>query len=380
MPPARDAAAAAVQLQARLIAVADAAPDVDADAVIAAAADALAAAADDPRVLVMTAETLAAATHLAAGEPAVEPGFRVHRAPDGAFVVAEVLAGGGAAAAGLKPGDVVLEVAGAPMRRGNRDLLPWFGRAAGTAMPLRIQRGGAERALTVALAEVGTPPVALTIKGKVGILRIHQLTRADDASRDGVAALRAALATCDRKKVTGLVLDLRGDLGGTVPMGVASLFTNAAQLVAFVDAAGNAATLDRDGEIWPTERPIEIIVDDQTRDMSELLALALQDLDVAYVVGEPSAGTLALPGTIDLPGERVLVYPYADTAGPVSRTPPADHRVTPTLVVANRTAAQLAQGKDPQLDAAIADVKRRARQPRPKRPPARPAPAAAGTP
>ncbi len=317
----------------------------------------------DPHAFTFAQPQVIPALTMAAGGAYVAPGLRVHRTADDAVVVNLVEAGGPAAVAGVKVGDEVVTLDGAPLR-GGAALGRWLGAEPGTKVPMVVRRRGKEVALELVLAAFRTPPVAPRVERGIGIARIVALPHnPEEPAYDLIEGLRAALATFDKKKVTGIVFDLRGSLGGALPVAAVSMFTNA-PVVWRQQAADPAATAEdvaREGEIWPTERPMAILIDEETVSAAELLVFALQDLDVAYVIGQPTAGGLTVPHVVPLPDGAIVGFPAWRVVGVAGGASPEDRRVAPTIFVANRTAAQLVSGKDPQLDAAIADVKQRAK-------------------
>ncbi len=203
-------------------------------------------------------------------------------------------------------------------------------------------------------ATPAAPQVSHRVVRGVGVVRISGFT-ADDPI---VLGLRTVLTDLDRKRVRGLVFDLR-DVGGTAPPARAiSLFTNRDVLWRERDAAGATTDVTRGGEIWPTERPIAVLVDDATVAAAEQFAFALQDLDIGYLIGRPTAGVLTLTADVPLPGGAVLRFPARRVVGVVGGEAAA--RVTPTVLVAARATKPRAKA-DPQLDVAIADVQQRVR-------------------
>lgn len=167
----------------------------------------------------------------------------------------------------------------------------------------------------------------------------------------------AASKSCD-----GLVLDLRGNLGGVVGMvmGVGGhLFDTTAVLATMTsrDASlrlvANPRRVLGDGtRTSPYAGPVALLVDLLTASTSEIFAGALSELGRARVFGERTAGQ-ALPAlTARLANGDVLVHATADLTGPAGRRFDGVG-ITPHVPV-TVTAEALAQGRDPVLEAALA--------------------------
>jgi hypothetical protein len=205
-----------------------------------------------------------------------------------------------------------------------------------------------------ALAETPAPQVSHRVVRGVGVVRISAFT----ADAPIVTGLRAVLADLDRRRVRGLVFDLRAVGGTTPPRGAISLFTNHEVLWREQDTAGVTSDVTRDGEIWPTERPIAVLVNAGTTAAAEQFAFALQDLDIGYLIGQPTAGVLTATTDAPLPGGAVLRYPARRVVGVVGGK--LASRVTPSVRVEDGP-ANTAKRADAQLAAAIADVRKRIR-------------------
>src|SRR5262249_17460691 len=117
--------------------------------------------------------------------PATAGGFGItpERTPEGYVRIRGVLPGGAAAKAGLKEGDLITQIDGAPLSPTTPGLLP--GRV-GTRVHLMARSGGQERAVT--LTRQGMPP----IRGAMGAPSdgAGRLTAAGQARRRGAETLQ----------------------------------------------------------------------------------------------------------------------------------------------------------------------------------------------
>jgi len=136
-----------------------------------------------------------------------------------------------------------------------------------------------------------------------------------------MAPLEAVMSEVITEDTPGVIIDLRGNMGGiaTLGGGVAGFFMqeNGRQL---------ATMITRDGTInlrifpRPSNQnyagPVAVLVDELSFSTAEMLAGGLQSLDRARVFGTPTLG-MAMPSVIKrLPNGDRLQYVFADLVGP----------------------------------------------------------------
>lgn len=159
----------------------------------------------------------------------------------------------------------------------------------------------------------------------------------------------------------GLVLDLRGNLGGVAAMvmGLAGYFFDEPVRLGELRLRGselrytaNPRRVSRHGDRMETYRaPVAILIDELSASTTEIFAAALQHLSRARVFGVPSAGQ-ALPALLmRLPNGDGLMYVIADFVAPGGRRLEGEG-VVPDERVAD-TRAGLLSGTDEPLLAAL---------------------------
>ena len=321
---------------------------------------AMALASDDFHTFAMTKAGQAALFGVIAGIPVVQPGVLVHRLDPTKWAASTVIPRGAADAAGVQPGDELVSIDGTPIAHGWHDLAYLYGVAPGTEAKLVVRRGNSESALVLRMTAVALPQLeARVVSGpiKVGYVRLVACTHSDDARLDAEAQLARALADFDKQRVTRLVLDLRGNAGG-FPFDVASLLVDADPLmygIASGGAAGGEQPVARTHvAAWKHKYATAVLIDDATASGAEMIALALRDFAAAKLVGQPSAGGLTFPTTEKLGGDVMLTYPLSRAGSASTKAVLEGNRLAPDIAVANRTAADFAAHRDPQLDAALA--------------------------
>jgi carboxyl-terminal processing protease len=229
-------------------------------------------------------------------------GIGARRTADGSVEVTRVRAGGPAARAGVRTGDLIRDIDATPVA--GRPVTEAMGllrgddvpggpdggakeaarpAAPGSALALVLDRGG--RSLTVGLRRqrLTVDPVSVAaLPGGARRITVDAFTRGSGAEvREDVR---------DAPMGAGIVLDLRGNGGGLVSEAVtaASAFLDGG-LVATYDVKGaqHALYAQRGGD---TARPLVVLVDSGTMSAAELVTGALQDRGRAVVVGSPTFG------------------------------------------------------------------------------------------
>ncbi len=189
--------------------------------------------------------------------------------------------------------------------------------------------------------------------GCVGVLRFNVwmtpvMPRVDDA----MVAFRGC---------RGVVLDLRGNVGGVAAMvmGLGGYFLDSTSSLGTMTTrrgplryVSNPRRSDRQGRaLAPFAGPVAILVDGLSVSTSEIFAAGLQALGRARVFGEATAGQ-ALPSMVtQLPNGDVMQYVVADFAAPDGRRIEA-HGVIPDECIPLRRQALL-EGKDEAMAAAL---------------------------
>lgn len=199
--------------------------------------------------------------------------------------------------AGLRHGDVILEIngeavdSGMPVDKVSRRLRG----QAGSTVTVKVRRPWVETdsILTFDLVrrniEVNPLPYFGVDSAGVGYIRLTTF------NNKSAGAVRDALSTMKREgRLRGLILDLRGNGGG--------LLESAVQIVGLFVPKGTEVVRMRGSEdsgekIYKTTRkpldtevPLVVMIDETTASSSEIVAGALQDLDRAVIVGSRSYG------------------------------------------------------------------------------------------
>ncbi|MES4905901.1 MULTISPECIES: S41 family peptidase [unclassified Streptomyces] len=267
-----------------------------------------------------------------------------------------------AAAAGLKPGDVIEAVNNVPVFTNGRlnpgvvdSLHPSYPRRAPVTLTVRRPATDRTRRVRVTpgpLPARPKPQVDVTlVAGGIADVRL-------DAFYPG-AAQEALKAIADLKattKLTGIIFDLRGNRGGVADEGnkLMGAFVHDATAVSFCDADGTCDPQPVDNSTPLLNLPMVTLTDDGCASACEVFATGVKDLHLGALVGTRTAGVNSGPAhlyalndhtsLIRLPSQRVIGAngEIIDGIGV-----PPDH-------YAPLTAADVSTGKDPALDKATA--------------------------
>ena len=164
----------------------------------------------------------------------------------------------------------------------------------------------------------------------------------------------------------GIVLDLRGNPGGLggMVMGIGGHFVDKNVSLgtmrtreSTLQFITNPRRIDTSGSlVEPYEGPLAILMDNTSASTSEVFAGGLQAIGRAHIFGQRSMGAV-LPSLMDeLPNGDVLQHAFADFVISKTGVRLEGRGVTPDRVL-DVTRADLLEGHDPVLEAAIEWVK-----------------------
>jgi carboxyl-terminal processing protease len=228
-------------------------------------------------------------------------GVRIDVTESGLPRIVDVFADSPAEAAGLLPGDVIIEVDGRSTTDATvDDVATWVRGEAGTtvAVTVRADGTGPERSYDIVRADVPLDPVSWTLVpgSTTALIRLEQFS--NGSADDIVQTLKDARADGAER----VVLDLRGNPGGYVneAVGIASQFLSEGLVYVERDADGKETPHEVSPNGVAYDLPLVVIVDGNTASSSEIVSGALQDAGRAKVVGETTYGTGTVLGEFEL--------------------------------------------------------------------------------
>ena len=194
-----------------------------------------------------------------------------------------------AAKAGIKAGDIILEVDGKLASEVSlAEVVLYIRGPKGTSVSLLIlHQGEAEpEDIVIVRAEIEVPSVYFEMKGDIAYINITYFSERTDEE------LSPVLQSINDEAATGIILDLRSNPGGLLRtvVDVASRFLEKGIVVDVVDNQGEhtASTVRPRGAT--TDLPLVVLVDSYSASGSEVLAGALQDYARADIAGTRTYG------------------------------------------------------------------------------------------
>jgi len=272
----------------------------------------------------------------------------------GVLTVVAPLKGSPAEAAGILSGDAILTIDGKDTSNLSVDEAVQLIRGeAGTKVNLTIFRKGekAPRPVSVTRATINLPVIATKDLGN-GIFMISLDTFTENSADLFRGALREFVQSGDQK----LILDLRGNPGGYLDAAIdmASWFLPGGKVVVQEDyGAGKDRDIFRSKgyNIFNDNLKFVILVDGGSASASEILSGALSEQGRATLIGEKTFGKGSVQELLDITDKTTLKVTIAHWLTPNGNFITGTG-ITPAIVV-DRTQADVAAGKDPQLDRAI---------------------------
>jgi carboxyl-terminal processing protease len=274
------------------------------------------------------------------------------------FITA-VAPGSPADSSGLRPGDILVSVDGAPpfaggiISQGVMNLLygPYLQPGQVT---VRLQRPATGRTWTVTLAPAlyPGPPPQVSAKQLNAYIAYVQLPGFFSGAADQVLGDISSLA--QTAKLRGLILDLRGNTGG-YPAEVSQLlgaFTHGAAYIYLCDVHGSCTPTLTDSSVPLLHLPLVVLTDRNCVSACEAFSAAVKDLRLGTLVGTRTAGILSGPAASYLLDDASLVnLPARHALG-------ADHEIIDGIGVAPDhylplTAQELSTGHDPDITKAL---------------------------
>ncbi|MFC1975586.1 S41 family peptidase [Chloroflexota bacterium] len=270
----------------------------------------------------------------------------------GRLVIVDPMPDRPALKAGLRPGDIVIEVDGQSLEGLSlyEDVLLIRG-PAGSAVVLTIFREGELEPFDVSVVratiEIEVVESEL-LPDNIGYVRLAQFSK--DAS-DGIAGEIESLLD---QGATAIIFDLRSNPGGLLSeaVNVSALFLEEGTVVIEKLKSGEERKFDaKRGQHVALDIPLVVLTNGGSASASEIVAGAIQDHKRGTIIGDQTFGK----GSVQLPhilsdGSELRVT-IAEWLTPSSRQIHGEG-ITPDIVV-EMTFEDFEEGRDPQLDRAV---------------------------
>lgn len=242
--------------------------------------------------------------------------IRYYEASD-RIVIVEPTEGMPAAESGVKAGDIILEVGGKEMLRGNLKPQEFSNKVSnalrgepGTSFVLKVlrpmQNDSTEIEFKITRKSIRTNPVPYygIVRDSIGYIALQSFT--DNCSKD----FKKAFIELKQKGAKSLIIDLRDNGGGSLSeaVDIVGLFVPKGQEVVYTKGKIKQAENSFKTRFEPvdTEIPLVVLVNGASASASEILSGSLQDLDRAVIVGNRTYGKGLVQTTRPLPYNGTL--------------------------------------------------------------------------
>ena len=210
--------------------------------------------------------------------------------------------------AGIKPGDVLLQIDSVSLKDKSLDeAFPLLRGKPGTPVSVRLFRPSTKDSFTIhAIREeilLPSVPYYDVLVNDIGYIKVT-----GETAQTGEEVRKALVELKRNPKLKGLVLDLRGNIGGAMSQAikVANLFLDKGLVAVSVRSWRTDTTQYFVQDPIDTKLPLVVLIDKETASSGEILAGALQDHDRAILIGEKSFGKGMVQRLFNLPDGQML--------------------------------------------------------------------------
>lgn len=263
---------------------------------------------------------------------------------------------GPARTSGLKPGDEIVAIDGQPVSgKSFEQVRNTIRGPQGSTVKITIKRpgGSGTQDFNVARGQIQAPIIDAAILGNsIGYIHLYSFPQAIPQEID------KALEVFDQQHVDSVIFDVRANTGGDQQaiLQVMSRFIKGGTAEVQIERSGQRQpfTLDA-GAYWKTPRPLVVLADEDTQSGGEMFAKAMQEDGGYKVIGATTSGCAAsahLYQLSDGSGLEVSIGKIVSAKGAeLNRVGVKPDEAVPYPV------DDLAAGRDPQLGAAINDLR-----------------------
>lgn len=224
-------------------------------------------------------------------------------ATDGSISIVQTIKGGPAEKAGMKSGDMIVEVDGISTQ--GMDLTALISKTkgdAGTKVKVTVLRDGHQKKYTITRKEIHSQTVEYRmLDDKIGYIAVSSFEEVTKQQ------FRDALKKLEKEGEKSLIIDLRNNGGGLLSTAVDMLdrLLPKGTLVYTKDKNGEKEVYSATDE-ESFDKPVAILVNENSASASEVFSGAMQDYKKAVLVGTTTFGKGIVQTVFDLPDGTAL--------------------------------------------------------------------------
>lgn len=220
----------------------------------------------------------------------------------GKTYVVNVLQDAPAQKAELKSGDIILKVDGKNIHGMNTlQVVNLVRGPSGSTVELTIERNKKIFIKKIVREEVKIKTVESSVDKNIGYIRVLSFI-GEHTSDEFLSAIQRTDST------KGLIIDLRGNTGGLLPNAVfmANMFIKQGNIVSIVGRNGYRTNLYAQQLDYTVNKPVLILVDQNSASASEIFSGALKDYHKAKLIGTRTFGKGMVQKIFPMPNETGL--------------------------------------------------------------------------
>lgn len=206
-------------------------------------------------------------------------------------IITEPFVGLPAYEAGVRAGDIILEVNGQSTKNKSNDEVREFLRGqAGSDISMKVERDGKEMTFKFKRKAITLPnvPYSGMVSSNVGYIKLNEFTK--NAANNVLSAFN----TLKKQGMKGLILDLRGNGGGLLneAVDIVNIFVDKGEVIVTTKGKleNRNQTHKTNHKAVDTQIPVIVLVDNSSASASEIVSGSLQDLDRAVIMGQRTYG------------------------------------------------------------------------------------------